>query len=86
MMDQSHLIVSLVGGEPQSEWFADLSTERAGLLSFSRAVLHGDHYPIPNGEVLDGIQAMEAIVRSVAAWPLGRAIREPGSPPDWPMD
>jgi len=70
MIDQDRLIVSIDGEAFQDVTFPTISTERAELECFARAALFGESYPVPNDDVLNGLEALDAIFQSLGS--LGR--------------
>ncbi|QTD94939.1 Gfo/Idh/MocA family protein [Burkholderia anthina] len=65
MIDQNQLIVSNEAGV-QTQPFPDADAERAELEAFAAAAAGSKRpYPVPNGEVVNGIKTLTAITRSV---------------------
>jgi predicted dehydrogenase len=56
-----------VGGEAEEREFPEVSTERAELEAFARAVRGGPAYPVSRDDILNGVAAFEAVSRAAAA-------------------
>lgn len=63
---QTRLVHQPLSGPRVTHEFAAVSTERAQLEAFARAIEGGAPYPVPLADVVAGVAAFEAITRSAA--------------------
>lgn len=71
MLDHHVLELGMIGAPVRRIEYPGVDIERLELEAFARSVLHGEHYPIPLHEAVNGIGALEAFAMSAAgggAW------------------
>ena len=65
-LEDTDLVVRMAGAAPQRRTFEGVDALRLELEAFAHSVATGASYPIPYGQMLDSVAALEAIAESLA--------------------